>query len=80
MVTAVITSKGQIVIPSAIRKRLHLKKGTRLCISDKGNRIVLQPLNEDYFEKAAGFLSSGGKLTKRLLKERRDDRIKEDKK
>ena len=32
MTTTTVTTKGQIVIPSKIRKRLHIKKGTSLFI------------------------------------------------
>jgi len=79
MVTAVITSKGQVVIPSFIRKRLGLKKGVRLCISEKGDKIILQPLTDDYFEKMAGILPSKGKLSKALIASRKEDAKKENK-
>ena len=77
MVTSTITIKGQVVIPAFIRKKLGLKKGVRLCISQRDDKIILQPLTADYFKKAAGFLSSKVKLTKKLLEERQKDRQKE---
>ena len=80
MVTTTVTSKGQIVIPSKIRRHLNIKKGTRLCITEKGNEIVLQPLTEDYFEKAAGILKTKGKLTRAVMAERKREREKEDRK
>ena len=80
MTTAVVTAKGQIVIPSAIRRHLNIKKGTKLCVIDTGDKIVLQPLTREYFEKAAGFLGRGKKLTKAFLAERALEKEHEDKK
>ena len=34
MSTAIVTSKGQIVIPSKIRRRLNIKRGTKLYIEE----------------------------------------------
>ena len=77
MTTTVLTTKGQVVIPSDIRKHLNLKQGTRLCVVEEGNRIILQPLTADYFEKTAGVLKTKGRLGKALLAERRKERERE---
>ena len=79
MTTTVVTAKGQIVIPSIIRKRLNIKKGTTLCVAEKENRIILQPLTSEYFEKMAGILNTKGRLTKALLVLRSRERELEDK-
>jgi AbrB family looped-hinge helix DNA binding protein len=80
MTTTIVTTKGQIVIPSKIRRRHNIRRGTKLCIIEKGDQIVLQPLTSDYFEKMAGILNTKGKLTKVLLDERKADKETEDKK
>lgn len=80
MITAVATTKGQIVIPSKVRRRHNIKSGTKLSIVEKGDQIVLQPLTENYFEKMAGILNTKRKLTKALLEERAKEREREDKK
>ena len=80
MTTTIVTSKGQIVIPSKIRRRLNIKKGTKLCIVEKGDQLILQPLTEDYFEKMAGILNTKGKLTKAILEERIKEKELEEKK
>ena len=80
MTTTVVTTKGQIVIPSMIRRHLNLKKGTKLCVTEEGDKIVLQPLTPDYFDKMAGILGSKGKLTKILMEERAKEKAHEDKK
>lgn len=73
-----VTVKGQVVIPSAIRKRLNIKQGTRLCILESGGKVILQPITEDYFDEVAGVLNSKGQLLKDLLEERRKEKARED--
>ena len=80
MNTAVVTTKGQIVIPSKIRRRYNLKKGTKVSITEENDKIILQPLTEEYFEQMAGILNSKGKLTRLLLEERKKEQNLEDKK
>ncbi len=55
MVTAKVTSKGQITIPKSVRDSLHLQPGTRVevVVSDQSN-AVLKPINksvDDVFGK-----------------------------
>jgi len=75
--TATVTTKGQIVIPSEIRKKHKIKKGTKLLVKENGEEIILRPITEAYFEKMAGVLKTKGKLSKALLKERSKDKAKE---
>lgn len=42
METTRLTSKGQLVIPKAIRKRLRVAAGTEFSVSASGQRIVLE--------------------------------------
>ena len=80
MTTTTVTAKGQIVIPSRIRRHLNIKKGTRLCVIEKDNEIVLQPLTREYFEQTAGVLKTKGKLTQVLLDERKKEKVREEEK
>ena len=80
MTTTTVTAKGQIVIPSRIRRHLNIKKGTRLCVIEKDNGIVLQPLTRVYFEQTAGVLKTKGKLTQVLLDERKKEKVSEEEK
>ncbi|MFA4989148.1 MAG: AbrB/MazE/SpoVT family DNA-binding domain-containing protein [Candidatus Omnitrophota bacterium] len=77
MTTAIVTSKGQIVIPSRIRRRLNIKRGTKLYIEEKGNELVLGAVTPAYFESIAGVLPTKGKLSKTLIEERRKDKERE---
>lgn len=74
-----ITTKGQIVIPSAIRKRLNITRATRLCIVESEGKVILQPVTEDYLDQVAGIVPSKGQMLKELLEERRQEEKREDK-
>ncbi len=78
METGIVTIKGQVVIPSKIRKRLGIKKGTKVCFIERNEDVVIRPLTKDYFEKMAGFFKTDGQMTKKLLEARKQDRIRED--
>ena len=80
MITTTVTVKGQIVIPSKIRRRHNIKKGTKLCIIDNEDEIVLKPLTADYFEKMAGIAGLKGKGLPALLEERAREKEHEDRK
>ena len=78
MATARVTSKGQVVIPVEIRKKLDIKKGTRLYFEERGDEVVLRAINRKYIESLAGILQTGGELTRSLLEDRAEDRERED--
>ena len=77
MTTTVVTSKGQIVIPSKIRRRLNIKRGTTLYIEEREDELILKAVTPAYFERIAGILSTKGKLSKALLEERSKDKERE---
>lgn len=43
--TAVISSKGQVVIPASLRKRYRLQEGTTVLFQEERGRPVLEPSN-----------------------------------
>ncbi|MBU0534177.1 MAG: AbrB/MazE/SpoVT family DNA-binding domain-containing protein [Candidatus Omnitrophica bacterium] len=77
MTTTVVTTKGQIVIPSKIRNRLKIKRGTKLYIEENGTELILKPVTPEYFGRIAGVLSTKGKLSKALLEGRSKDKGRE---
>jgi AbrB family looped-hinge helix DNA binding protein len=69
------TSKGQIVIPSSIRKKLGIKEGTRIQIELKEDEkeIVLKPITRDYIHSLRGKFRGKG-LMKALMAEKKRER------
>ncbi len=41
--TLVVSSRGQITLPVALRKRLGIKSGGVVIVENRGNEIVLKP-------------------------------------
>ncbi len=78
MAIATVSTKGQVLIPSKIRRKLKINKGTKVYIEQKGNEITLKPVTPEAVSSLAGILRSGEKLTKALLEEREKDRRRED--
>jgi AbrB family looped-hinge helix DNA binding protein len=68
MTSATVTTKGQIVIPSKIRRRLQIQKGTKLYIEEKGEEIIIKPLTAPYFQRVEGILHTKGRLARALLR------------
>ncbi|MGH9929024.1 MAG: AbrB/MazE/SpoVT family DNA-binding domain-containing protein [Pyrinomonadaceae bacterium] len=69
------TSKGQIVIPSSIRRRLGIKEGTRIQIELKEDdkEIILRPITRDYVHSLRGRFKGKG-LLKALMADRKEER------
>ena len=59
-----MTVKGQIVIPSKVRRRLGMKEGTRVQVDvDEGTqRIILTPITHEYIEGLRGRYKGKGRL------------------
>jgi AbrB family looped-hinge helix DNA binding protein len=77
MPLSTITSKGQILIPAKIRRKLKISAGTKIHIEEKDDELILRPITSEYLDKIAGILKTKGKLSKALLEERAKDREKE---
>jgi len=71
MATVRTLSKGQIVIPSDIRKRYRIEPGTELQVMEYGGIIYLIPPVEDPVKAACGLLPPKPSLAEKLLKERK---------
>jgi AbrB family looped-hinge helix DNA binding protein len=70
-----ITSKGQVVIPSAVRRRFGIREGTRFAIDvdETAHRIILTPITNEYVESQRGRFRGRG-LLKALAAEKRRER------
>ena len=80
METAYVTSKGQLVIPAKIRRKLGIKPGTKIRFVEREHEVLLQPLTKEHIRSLAGMLKSSTSATAALLKERQLDKEREDKK
>ena len=38
-----VSSKGQLVIPAAIREAMGIEPGTRVAVRQEGARVILEP-------------------------------------
>lgn len=77
MQSSVVTVKGQIVIPAPIRKKVGLKKGTRVFIEEKNGDIVVHPATDNFYDRCLGMFKGSG-LLKLLESERRNEKKRED--
>lgn len=66
-------SKGQIVIPAALRKKYHIEPGTEMQIMEYGSIIYLIPPVKDPISAACGLLPSKPSLSEKLLRERKGE-------
>lgn len=41
-----VSSKGQIVLPAKLRKKVSIKKGDILIVNLVGDKVVIEPLNK----------------------------------
>ncbi len=78
MPTAIVSSKGWVVIPQEIRRRYGLKKGDKVHIIDYGGVVAIVPASGDPIAEGFGMLKGGPSLTEGLLEERRWELEKEE--
>jgi AbrB family looped-hinge helix DNA binding protein len=70
----VATSKGQVVIPSKIRRQLGIKEGTYLQVDvDERKRIILTPVTREYVNSLRGKYKGKG-LMKALMAEKKREK------
>ena len=69
------TSKGQIVIPSSVRRKFGIKEGTRIQInvSEDEKEIILTPITREYVHSLRGKFKGKG-LLKALMADRKKER------
>jgi len=74
-VETVATSKGQIVIPSEVRRKFGIKEGTRIqiIIDENAHEIILKPITREYVHSVRGKLKGKG-LLKALMSDRKQER------
>lgn len=74
METSVVTIKGQVVIPAKIRRKFGIKKGTKVAFIEQDKKLIIQPLDKNYFESLAGIIGTKGKILKSLMEDKKKER------
>lgn len=71
MITAKVTSKGQITLPKQIREKLGVRSGEEVCFEEKDNLLVISKVvAKSPFDKWVGALRN-------LKGQRSDDLLRE---
>jgi AbrB family looped-hinge helix DNA binding protein len=76
-----VSTKGQLVIPAAIRQALGIEAGTRVVIRQEGSRVIIDPetltAKLRKIEEMCGVTAGGPSGTEILLEDRRLERERE---
>lgn len=75
--SAVVSSKGQIVIPAGLRKKYRLEEGVTIIFHDDGGRLTLEPNTFAALYALQGTLKDYP-LEEALESEREAERARED--
>lgn len=69
-----VTTKGQLVIPSKLRRKFGIRKGTQVAFVEEEQRLVLQPLTPEFIRSLRGSFKGEPSALKLLLEDRKRDR------
>ena len=75
-----VTIKGQVVIPVRLRRKVGLKKGTKVYMEEKNGDIVIHPLTAAWADRGLGMIKDGPSLTKALEASRAEENAREERK
>jgi len=71
----VVTAKGQVVIPSKLRRKFGIKKGTQVSLLERDGEIIIKPLTDNYIRNMAGMAGTKGKLLRALKEEKERESV-----
>jgi AbrB family looped-hinge helix DNA binding protein len=75
-----VSSKGQLVIPIAIREAMGIEPGTRVAVRIEGAELILRPQTQDatrqVIEKLCGSTAGGFSMSDELIADRRAEDAK----
>ncbi len=76
-----MSAKGQVVIPSKIRRQAGLKPGKDVLVFiDLEGRLTVEAVPDDPIEAACGMLAGGPPLVQAHLREKKEELEREEKK
>ena len=74
MDSSVVTTKGQVVIPSKLRRKYGIKSGTLVQFYEADGEIRIVPITHELIRNNAGFMGTKGKLLRALMEEKKRER------
>jgi len=74
METSIVTSKGQVVIPSKLRRKYGIKNGTRIHFFEVNGEMRIVPVTPELIDKNIGLRGTKGKLMRALLEDKKRER------
>ena len=63
---AIVSTKGQIVIPLAFRKRLGIRPGTKLMVLSDGHNLLLKPFAPPALNSFHELIKKAGAIQNRV--------------
>ena len=72
-----VSAKGWVVIPSLFRRKIGLKPGMKMEVTETEGKIVLTPQVGDPVDELYGKLAGGESLTAALLADRTEEKDRE---
>ena len=72
-----VSTRGRIVIPARLRRKLGIKSGAKVCFIERGDDILFQSVTKEYVRSVCGMLKDTTSATAELLIERKKDRGRE---
>lgn len=73
MMVIQVSTKGQILIPKAIRDKYGVKPGTKVQILEESDSLIIRPAPEDPIAEACGFIKGNFSLTEELIREHKKE-------
>lgn len=70
-----VTSKGQVVIPAGLRRKLRIRAGTRVAFEEENGKLIVQPITDEYIDSLCGILGD----TSDMIEQLRRDHVTEEK-
>lgn len=80
METSVLTSKGQLLIPKRLRNKYGIKAGGRILFIESPKGVMLQPMDENFFNQFVGILKATAPSLKDMRAWKKQERMKEEQK
>ncbi|MDB5209657.1 MAG: hypothetical protein JWQ30_484 [Sediminibacterium sp.] len=80
METAVLTSKGQLLIPKRLRNKYGIIAGVRIILEETNHGVLITPMNEQYFKSFAGILKTTGKLGEEIRQMKEEEKRSDERK